>query len=75
MQTSALSFSVCIDLREDRFSRLLKDMEANYKVKYNNGITLYTLRHYQLDSLKELASGKTVLLEQISRNTAQIVVK
>lgn len=75
MQTSALSFSVCIDLREDRFNRLLKDMDANYKVKYNQDITLYTLRHYQLDSLKELASGKTVLLEQISRNTAQIVVK
>ena len=75
MQTSALSFSVCIDLREDRFNRLLKDMDTNYKVKYNQGITLYTLRHYQLDSLKELASGKTVLLEQISRNTAQIVVK
>lgn len=75
MQTSALSFSVCIDLREDRFNRLLKEMEANYKVKYNQGITLYTLRHYQLDSLKELASGKMVLLEQISRNTAQIVVK
>src|ERR1700748_1525568 len=74
MQTSALSFSVCIDLREDRFNRLLKDMEANYKVKYNQGITCYTLSHYQLDSLKELTSGKTVLLEQISRNTAQIVV-
>jgi aspartate kinase len=75
MQTSALSFTVCIDLRDDRFKRLLKDLETSYKVKYNDGLTLYTLRHYQLDSLKELASGKTVLLEQISRNTAQIVVK
>lgn len=75
MQTSALSFTVCIDLWDDRFKRLLKDLETSYKVKYNEGLTLYTLRHYQLDSLKELALGKTVLLEQTSRNTAQIVVK
>jgi len=75
MQTSALSFSVCIDLHEDRFGKLLQSFSANYKVKYNQGLTLITLRHYQLDSLKDLTQGKTVLLEQISRNTAQLVVK
>src|ERR1700761_2688308 len=75
MQTSALSFSVCIDWYEERFNRLLKDLNENYKVKYNQGLTLITLRHYELDSLKDLTLGKTVLLEQISRNTAQLVVK
>ncbi len=75
MQTSALSFTVCIDLHEDGFKRLLKDFNTDYKVKYNDGLTLITLRHYQLDSLKDLTLGKTVLLEQISRNTAQLVVK
>jgi len=75
MQTSALSFSVCIDWYEERFNRLLKDLNESYKVKYNQGLMLITLRHYQLDSLKDLTLGKTVLLEQISRNTAQLVVK
>jgi len=75
MQTSALSFSVCIDLSEDRFKRLLIAFNADYKVKYNEGLTLITLRHYELNSLRELTLGKTVLLEQISRNTAQVVVK
>jgi aspartate kinase len=75
MQTSALSFSVCIDLSEDRFKRLLTAFNADYKVKYNEGLTLITLRHYELNSLRELTLGKTVLLEQISRNTAQVVVK
>jgi len=75
MQTSALSFTVCISLHEDRFKRLLQDFNTGYKVKYNQDITLITLRHYQLNSLKDLTLGKTVLLEQISRNTAQLVVK
>jgi aspartate kinase len=75
MQTSALSFSVCIDLSEDRFKRLLTAFNEDYKVKYNEGLTLITLRHYELNSLRELTLGKTVLLEQISRNTAQVVVK
>jgi aspartate kinase len=36
---------------------------------------LITVRHYQPSSLKELTEGKTVLLEQLSRNTVQMVVK
>ncbi|HTH81975.1 MAG TPA: aspartate kinase [Mucilaginibacter sp.] len=75
MQTSALSFSVCFDYREDRFSKLLANLESAYKAKYNTGLTLITLRHYGTNTLKELTTGKTILLEQISRNTAQVIVK
>jgi aspartate kinase len=75
MQTSALSFSVCFDLNENKFDRLYADLSADYKVKYNTGLGLITLRHYGLNTLKELTAGKTVLLEQVSRNTAQVVVK
>ncbi|HVW14490.1 MAG TPA: aspartate kinase [Mucilaginibacter sp.] len=75
MQTSALSFSVCFDLKPERFEELLAGLSPHFKVKYNEDITLITVRHYKLSNLRELASGKTILLEQISRNTAQMVVK
>jgi aspartate kinase len=75
MQTSALSFSVCFDLYQERFDKLLIELNKNFRVKYNNGLTLITLRHYKLAALRDLASDKTVLLEQVSRNTAQMVVK
>lgn len=75
MQTSALSFSVCFDLYEDRFEKLLNDLQQDFKVKYNTGLTLITIRHHNANSLKELTEGKTILLEQMSRNTAQVVVK
>lgn len=75
MQTSALSFTVCFDHLEGRFEQMLHDLKASYKIKYNDGLTLITLRHYHLRSLKELTVDKTVLLEQVSRSTAQLVVK
>jgi aspartate kinase len=75
MQTSALSFSVCFDYKEEYFSKLLADLNTAYKAKYNNDLTLITVRHYTGDTAKELVGGKTVLLEQLSRNTAQLVVK
>lgn len=75
MQTSALSFSVCFDVYAERFEQLLADLQKNFKVKYNSHLTLYTLRHYTQSALLELTNGKTVLLEQTSRNTVQVVVK
>ena len=75
MQTSALSFSVCFDLIQERFDKLLAMLNLDFKVKYNSNLTLITVRHYKQDALKELIENKLVLLEQISRNTAQVVVK
>ena len=75
MQTSALSFSVCFDLYQERFDKLLTELNKNFRVKYNSNLSLITVRHYKLASLRELAADKIVLLEQVSRNTAQMVVK
>ena len=75
MQTSALSFSVCFDLKPERFEKLLKGLSPIFKVRYNEDISLITVRHYRLGALRDLVADKTVLLEQISRNTAQMVVK
>jgi aspartate kinase len=74
MQTSALSLSVCFDWVEERFVQLLSQLKQEFKVKYNNQLSLITLRHYQYGLLQELVSGKKVLLEQVSRNTAQVVI-
>jgi aspartate kinase len=74
MQTSALSFSVCFDFNDIRFVKLVADLSKNFKVKYNSGLSLITLRHYASNSLKEFSNNKTILLEQISRNTIQMVL-
>jgi aspartate kinase len=75
MQTSALSFSVCVDYKEEYFNRLLDNLKSTYKVKYNSDLTLITVRHAAGNDIRNLTAGKTILLEQISRNTSQLVVK
>ncbi|OCX51495.1 aspartate kinase [Mucilaginibacter sp. PPCGB 2223] len=75
MQNSARSFSVCFDYDAERFEKLLKMFEQDFRIKYNNGLTLITVRHYKQELLKGLTAGKVVLLEQLSRNTVQMVVK
>jgi aspartate kinase len=75
MQTSALSFSVCVDYKEEYFNALITDLNTAYKVKYNSSLTLITIRHYTDNTIRELLTGKSILLEQHSRNTAQLVVR
>jgi aspartate kinase len=74
MQVSALSLSICCDYNELKFARLLKEL-SGFKVRYNTGLELITIRHYTRASIDSLISNRTVLLEQISRNTAQFVLK
>ncbi|MGZ3821361.1 MAG: aspartate kinase [Mucilaginibacter sp.] len=75
MQTSALSFTVCFDLSQERFEKILAGLSQDFKVKYNSNLTLMTVRHHKLNTLTELTNDKIILLEQISRNTAQVVMK
>ena len=74
LQTSALSLSVCFDWVEERFEQLLNQLRQQFNVKYNNQLLLITLRHYQYSLLQQLVKDKKILLEQVSRNTAQVVV-
>jgi aspartate kinase len=74
-QNSALSFTVCLDYDDMKLEELIKSIETSFKVRYNENVTLYTIRHYNSDILQKILEGKTVILEQLSRSTAQIVVK
>ena len=76
MQNSAISFSVCVDHNERRLSQLFKALGKEYKVRYNTGLELITIRHYDQATIdRVLEDGKTVLLEMRSRLTAQFVVR
>ncbi|EHQ26075.1 aspartate kinase [Mucilaginibacter paludis] len=75
MQNSAVSFTVCFDDAPEKFEKLMLGLQPAFRVKYNTELSLITVRHYKQGLLKELTTGKIVLLEQISRNTVQMVVK
>jgi len=73
MQLSATSYSACFDADERRFKKLMDKLELTYRTRYNTGLQLFTIRHFNKEIINNLTSGKTVLLEQMSRHTAQII--
>ncbi|MEX8546961.1 MAG: aspartate kinase [Mucilaginibacter sp.] len=75
MQNSALSFTFCVDFEAARFKQLQQKLKQDFKFRYNLEVELLTVRHYETPLLQELSAGKTILLEQLSRNTAQLVIK
>lgn len=75
MQVSALSFSLCFDWDERRFHKLSGILEQDFKLRYNTDLELITIRHYKRDLVDTFVKNRTVLIEQFSRNTAQLVVK
>jgi aspartate kinase len=74
MQNSALSFSVCVDGNKGNFEATIADLKEQYKVKYNENVTLVTIRSYTEKTIEEILKGKEILLEQKSRYTAQFVI-
>jgi len=76
MQNTALSFSVCVDHNDRKLPELFRLLNEQYKVKYNTGLELITIRHYDQATIdRVMEDGKTILLEMRSRVTAQFVVR
>tara|TARA_B100000674_G_scaffold476225_1_gene470159 strand:- start:452 stop:1690 length:1239 start_codon:yes stop_codon:yes gene_type:complete len=75
MQNSAVSFSVCVDDDAQKVPALIDALKKEYQVLYNDELTLYTIRHYNDDSMAKVLKDKTLLLEQKSRHTVQLVVR
>lgn len=74
MQNSAISFSVCIDEEGIKTEDLIKELQNEFKVLYNSGLELLTIRNYDQATINKLIENKTVLMEQKSRNTVQMVL-
>ena len=75
MQNSAISFSVCADNHTGRINKILKALSDSYSIKYNEGLELLTIRHYDDKTIQQLRADKEVLVEQKSRHTARFVMK
>lgn len=75
MQNSAVSFSFCVDHDPRKLPPLLDRLREHYTTRYNDGVDLCTIRHYDSETISELIAGRKVLLEQRSRNTLQVVMK
>lgn len=75
IQNSAISFSVCVSDKFGNLNALLEKLREKFSVKWNENVTLYTIRHFNPTEIKTLRENKQVLLKQETQETVQLVIK
>jgi aspartate kinase len=75
MQNSAISFSFCIDFRENKVMALIEKLQEHFEVYYNTNLTLITIKNYDEQSFNTYRKRAGVILEQSSRSTLQVLVR
>jgi aspartate kinase len=75
MQNSAITFSFCVDFRDQKILKLIQALSKNFEVYYNTGLTLITVKNYDTATFNEYRAKPGILLEQSSRSTLQVLVR
>ena len=74
MQNSAISTSFAVNQDLQILPQTIKELSNEFDVKFNKDLMLFTIRHHTPGVINALAQGKTVYLEQITRETYQMAV-
>ncbi len=74
IQNSAISFSVCIDNKFNKFDAFYKELKAEFKINVQREVDLYTIRHFNEKAIHDIEAIGTSLLTQVNKETSQIVV-
>lgn len=75
MQNSALSFSIVFDRSKTDPMRLVEKFKDQYEVRFNEGLELVTIRHYDQATIDRVTVDKDILVEQRTRFTIRMVMK
>lgn len=74
IQSSAVTISVCVD--NNRFvKQAIEQLQQAYRVVWNEGLSLLTIRGTTPDILCKEQEGRDILLHQLTRRTAKLVIK
>lgn len=74
IQSSAVTISVCVD--KTRFvPQAIEQLQDMYRVTWNENLSLLTIRGTTPDILKREQEGRDILLSQLTRRTAKLVIK
>jgi aspartate kinase len=74
IQNSAISFSVCIDAKFNKFDDFYNELKTQFKMDVQKGVDLYTVRHFDDKAIADMEAKGDSLLTQINKETLQIVV-
>ena len=74
IQNSAISFSICVDNKFNNFDAFYSDLKNEFKIDFQKKVDLYTIRHFNDETLEKIAKKGTSLLRQTNKETVQIVL-
>ena len=76
IQNSAISFSICIHNKYNKLEPLLEALKTNFKLEVTDGVSLYTIRHFDKPAINFIKNKVgEILVEQRTTDTAQFVVR
>ena len=75
MQNSAISLALCIEDKYENIDILNEELSKEFTTETIKNVSLFTVRNTDMENLKKFYKDKKVLLEQISRNTLQMVIQ
>ena len=64
-----------MDRNDEKLASLISRLEGQHQIKYNEDCRLLTIRHFTEAVIEDLVGGSTILLDQRTRNTVQLVLK
>ena len=74
IQSSAVTISVCVD--NTRFvAQAIEQLQDAYRVTWNENLSLLTVRGTTPEIIKREQEGRDILLSQLTRRTAKLVIK
>ncbi len=74
-QNSAVSFQVCVNNDNRKIRKLVDELDESFKVSYETGLELITIRYFDQGTIDRVMSNKTLLLEQRGVHNIQLVVR
>ena len=75
IQSTAISILCSMDDIPEKIEKLALAASELFDVQLEKGLTLLTIRHYKPDMIEELTEGKTIILQQKTKDTIQVLMK
>ena len=75
MQNSAISLALCLEDKFNNIDELNEELQKVFRTEVVKNVSLFTVRNAKMDHIDQFYQEKSVLLEQISKNTLQMVTQ
>lgn len=74
-QNGAISLLCCFDDKTEKLEKLALEAAEIFDVQIEKNLTLLTIRHYTGEQIAKLTKGRTIVLEQKTTETIQVLMR